>query len=102
MVPPSYQNFQKDYSAESFQVTKIQTLPDIAPQLKFVGNNWLVTVTSGAIVLPFNYAVGERLGAVTFAENYFLTVFIVGIIWSACLPLLFATTDESFKKKFTA
>ena len=74
----------------------------LTQSLKFVGNNWLVTVTSGAIVLPFNYAVGERLGAVTFAENYFLTVFIIGIIWSVCLPLLFASTDESFKKKFTA
>jgi len=74
----------------------------LTQSLKFVGNNWLVTVTSGAIILPFNYAVGERLGAVTFTENYFLTVFIIGIIWSMCLPLLFATTDESFKKKFTA
>ena len=74
----------------------------LTQSLKFVGNNWLVTVTSGAIILPFNYAVGERLGAVTFTENYFLTVFIIGIIWSVCLPLLFATTDESFKKKFTA
>ena len=74
----------------------------LTQSLKFVGNNWLVTVTSGAIILPFNYAVGERLGAVTFTENYFLTVFIIGIIWSMCLPLLFASTDESFKKKFTA
>ena len=74
----------------------------LTQSLKFVGNNWLVTVTSGAIILPFNYAVGERLGAVTFTENYFLTVFIIGIIWSVCLPLLFASTDESFKKKFTA
>jgi len=74
----------------------------LTQSLKFVGNNWLVTVTSGAIILPFNYAVGERLGAVTFTENYFLTIFIIGIIWSVCLPLLFATTDESFKKKFTA
>ena len=44
----------------------------LTQSLKFVGNNWLVTVTSGAIILPFNYAVGERLGAVTFTENYFL------------------------------
>ena len=41
----------------------------LTQSLKFVGNNWLVTVTSGAIVIQFNYAVGERLGAVTFAEN---------------------------------
>lgn len=74
----------------------------LTQSLKFIGNNWLITVTSGAVVLPFNYAVGERLGAVTFTENYFLTVFIIGIIWSVCLPLLFATTDENFKKKFTA
>ena len=74
----------------------------LTQSLKFIGNNWLITVTSGAVFLPFNYAVGERLGAVTFTENYFLTVFIIGIIWSVCLPLLFATTDENFKKKFTA
>ena len=74
----------------------------LTQSLKFIGNNWLITVASGAVVLPFNYAVGERLGAVTFAENYFLTIFIIGITWSVCLPLLFTTTDESFKKKFAA
>ena len=51
--------FQKDYSAESFQVTKIQTLPDIAPQLKFVGNNRYVNKffkDTGQLKLTERYA----------------------------------------------
>ena len=57
--------------------------------LSFIGKSKLVAFGLGATALPFNYTVGERLGAVIFGEPYFFSILILVLIWSVSFPILF-------------
>ena len=74
----------------------------LAHSLSFIRKYRHLSTITGATLLPFNYAIGERLGAVSFAEPYILTLIIIGFTWSLFFPLLFIVSDESFKNKISA
>ena len=62
----------------------------------FIGKNKLVAFGLGATALPFNYAVGERLGAVTFGEPYLFSILVLVLVWSVSFPILFMVSHENF------
>ena len=68
----------------------------ITLSLSFIGKNKLVAIGLGATALPFNYTVGERLGAVTFSEPYLFSILILALIWSVSFPILFMVSHENF------
>tara|TARA_B100001248_G_scaffold232844_1_gene193988 strand:- start:1243 stop:1782 length:540 start_codon:yes stop_codon:yes gene_type:complete len=67
--------------------------------LSFIAKSKLVAFGLGATALPFNYTVGERLGAVTFGEPYLLSILILVLIWSVSFPILFIVSHENFIKR---
>ena len=67
--------------------------------LSFIGKNKLVAFGLGATALPFNYTVGERLGAVTFGEPYLFSILILVLVWSVSFPILFIVSQENFIEK---
>ena len=68
----------------------------ITLSLSFIGNNKLVAFGLGATALPFNYTVGERLGAVTFGEPYLFSILVIVLVWSVSFPILFMVSHENF------
>ena len=64
--------------------------------LSFIGKKKLVAFGLGATALPFNYTVGERLGAVTFGEPYLFSILILVLVWSVSFPILFMVSHENF------
>ena len=68
----------------------------ITLSLSFIGKNRLVAFGLGATALPFNYTVGERLGAVTFGEPYLFSILILALVWSVSFPILFMVSHENF------
>ena len=64
--------------------------------LSFIGKNKLVAFGLGATALPFNYTVGERLGAVAFGEPYLLSILVLVLVWSVSFPILFIVSDKNF------
>ena len=69
--------------------------------LSFINRSKLLASGVGAAALPFNYAVGERLGAVTFGEPYFVTVLVLALVWSVSFPALFIVSHEKFTEKMS-
>ena len=67
--------------------------------LSFIGKNKLVAFGLGATALPFNYAVGERLGAVTFGEPYLFSILALVLVWSVSFPILFMVSHENFTER---
>ena len=67
--------------------------------LSFIGKNKLVAFGLGATALPFNYTVGERLGAVTFGDPYLFSILVLAIVWSVSFPILFIVSHENFIEK---
>ena len=67
--------------------------------LSFIGKNKLVAFGLGATALPFNYAVGERLGAVTFGEPYLFSILVLALVWSVSFPILFMVSRENFTQR---
>lgn len=67
--------------------------------LSFIGKGKLVAFGLGATALPFNYTVGERLGAVIFGEPYFFSILILVLVWSVSFPILFIVSHENFIKR---
>lgn len=67
--------------------------------LSFIGKNKLVAFGLGATALPFNYAVGERLGAVTFGEPYLFSILVLALVWSVSFPILFMVSHENFTER---
>ena len=64
--------------------------------LSFINKNKLVAFGLGATALPFNYTVGERLGAVTFGDPYLFSILVLAIVWSVSFPILFIVSHENF------
>ena len=71
----------------------------ITLSLSFIGNNKLVAFGLGATALPFNYTVGERLGAVTFGEPYLFSILVIVLVWSVSFPILFMVSHKNFIKR---
>ena len=71
----------------------------ITLSLSFIGKNKLVAFGLGASALPFNYTVGERLGAVTFGESYLFSILVLVLVWSLSFPILFIVSHENFIEK---
>ncbi len=67
--------------------------------LSFIGKNKLIAFGLGATALPFNYTVGERLGAVTFGDPYLFSILVLVLIWSVSFPILFIVSNENFIKR---
>ena len=57
--------------------------------LAFFGPRPVLTALAGAVVLPFNYLVGGRMGAVEFGYALPLTFIVVGLAWALLLPVLY-------------
>jgi hypothetical protein len=57
--------------------------------LSFIAKHKAITVLAGATGFPFSYAMGERLGAVTFGAGYLEVLVFLSLFWAAGLPLLF-------------
>ena len=68
----------------------------ITLSLSFIGKSKLVAFGLGATALPFNYTVGERLGAVTFGEPYLFSILTLALVWSVSFPILFMVSHENF------
>ena len=64
--------------------------------LSFISKNKLVAFGLGATALPFNYTVGERLGAVTFGDPYLFSILVLALVWSVSFPILFIVSHENF------
>ena len=64
--------------------------------LSFIGKNKLVAFGLGVTALPFNYTVGERLGAVTFGDPYLFSILVIALVWSVSFPILFMVSHENF------
>jgi len=62
--------------------------------LAFFGPRPVLTALAGAVVLPFNYLVGARLGAVEFGHALPLTFIVVGMVWAVLLPVLYRITSH--------
>ena len=71
----------------------------ITLSLSFIGKNKLVAFGLGATALPFNYTVGERLGAVTFGEPYLFSILVLVLVWSVSFPILFMVSHENFPER---
>ena len=71
----------------------------ITLSLSFIGKNKLVAFGLGATALPFNYTVGERLGAVTFGEPYLFSIMVIVLVWSVSFPILFMVSHENFTER---
>ena len=71
----------------------------ITLSLSFIGKSKLVAFGLGATALPFNYTVGERLGAVTFGEPYLFSILVLVLVWSVSFPILFMVSHENFTER---
>ena len=71
----------------------------ITLSLSFIGKSKLVAFGLGATALPFNYTVGERLGAVTFGEPYLFSILVLALVWSVSFPILFLVSHENFAER---
>ena len=71
----------------------------ITLSLSFIGKSKLVAFGLGATALPFNYTVGERLGAVTFGEPYLFSIMVIVLVWSVSFPILFMVSHENFTER---
>ena len=61
----------------------------LSQSLSVFGKNLWIAACAGAVAFPFNYGVGERLGAVSFGETYLESMMILSLLWAALFPLCF-------------
>mgnify|MGYP001163520115 FL=1 len=66
--------------------------------LRMIGRYKILAALCGALVIPFNYAVGERLGAVSFGDAYPLALLSMSAIWIIALPLSCMIADGKLEK----
>lgn len=57
--------------------------------LAVLGKYRLLAALVGGVGVPFNYAVGERLGAVSFPLEPTVTTVVLVSVWAALLPALY-------------
>jgi len=61
--------------------------------LQMIGRYKMLAALCGALVIPFNYAIGERLGAVSFGDAYALALLSMSAIWIIALPLFYMIAE---------
>ena len=66
--------------------------------LEIVGRSKWIAAICGALAFPFNYAVGERLGAVSFGTSDALTLAALSAIWAIALPAMFWLTENKIRR----
>lgn len=57
--------------------------------LSLLGRHAWLAAAVGGIAVPFNYAVGAKLGAVSFGFSPLLTAIVLIAVWTALLPNLY-------------
>ena len=68
--------------------------------LSYIGRNKIIAIAAGAFLMPLNYAIGARLGAVEFAEPYIVSLLSIGVVWMIGLPVLFFVSRQNFEEIF--
>ena len=66
--------------------------------LEIVGRSKWIAAICGALAFPFNYAVGESLGAVSFGMTYNLTLAALSTIWTIVLPAMFWLAENNIRQ----
>ena len=66
--------------------------------LEIVGRSKWIAAICGALAFPFNYALGERLGAVSFATTDNLTLAALSAIWAVVLPAMFWLAENKIRQ----
>lgn len=66
--------------------------------LQMIGRYKILAALCGALVIPFNYAIGERLGAVSFSDSYPLALLSMSAIWIIALPLFYMIAEGRSEK----
>ncbi len=66
--------------------------------LEIVGRNKWIAAICGALAFPFNYAVGERLGAVSFGTTGNLTLATLSGIWAITLPWMYRFAEKEIRQ----
>lgn len=62
--------------------------------LAILGKRKIIAALIGGIGVPFNYAVGERLGAVSFPLEPTVTTVVLVSVWAALLPALYHISSQ--------
>ena len=57
--------------------------------LSFLASKPLLTLLAGAIIVPFNYGIGARLGAVEFGYSLPISFGTMAAVWAVLLPSLY-------------
>ena len=60
--------------------------------LAYLSSRPVLAALAGALVVPFNYWVGARSGAVSFGYSLPVTLGLMALIWAGLLPLLYRLT----------
>lgn len=60
--------------------------------LAYLSSRPVLTSLLGAVVVPFNYWVGARAGAVSFGYPLPVTLGLLALIWAVLLPMLYRLT----------
>lgn len=66
--------------------------------LQMIGRYKMLAALCGALVIPFNYAIGERLGAVSFGDAYLVALLSMSAVWIIALPLLYMIAEGKLEK----
>ena len=66
--------------------------------LEVVGRSKWFAAICGALAFPFNYAVGGRLGAVSFGMTDSLTLAALSTIWAIVLPTMFWLAEDKIRQ----
>ena len=66
--------------------------------LAVFGRHKWVAAACGAVAFPFNYGIGERLGAVSFHESWLVTVTTLALIWMLMLPFLYWLVGNGWRR----
>ena len=62
--------------------------------LAMVGKYRLLAALVGGVGVPFNYAVGERLGAVSFPMEPTVTTLVLVSVWAVLLPTIYHLSER--------
>jgi len=68
--------------------------------LFFLSSRPMTAIFLGAIVVPLNYGVGERVGAVEFGLDIPQTLLILALIWAVLLPVLYSISNYISQNSF--
>ncbi len=73
----------------------------ITRSLSFLSSRPMLAVILGALIVPLNYGVGEKVGAVEFGLDTQYTFLTLSIIWAILLPSLYKLSTYIIKPKFS-